>query len=1391
MPKTEEEDEEALTPQGDESDDEWERVPSPSAKGADDDEWEKVETSPEETKPPITEKDLPGMTQKGLATANLRKLPFTPPTRFEKERPGDMGGEIAQGLGTLGRQAKGIAQSLVAPEMKGYQAFKQAKESGQGKGAALGYGVARGILAAAPGDPYGQAEEILHTPRDYAERRAGGKGQEGNVEGYNPIYSALAPTAAQATQVDLPTMEAAARTGNVAGVRAEMGLPMAEAIGGPLAHEIGQIPAIKNAPGKVLNALHNPMTLGLTPEQLITKGVRPRQRATGWDAAVNNPDVQRAIVDYHKADPIRSLDDMKDAVPEMKEKLWDGKVQPALDRQGPRPMDKEMKAVAQDVRDAITPTMREFNPTGVEQLEKLAGQLERSRTVAEASDLQKYANAQLQSYFDKYPTARRSALATHPDVLGWEVARRSLRENLIKVMEGAGETEAAPARKAYGDLTTIEKELERRKNPNDRSSNTSLSRLLGWISAIPTLGVGAAVGELAHHLNKPDVNIRRGIAGLNPPEAAPFTPPPAFVPPPTPPAPPPPGAGLGGPFEIERPPGGGPGATGGMWQQQVGQPPPLESGAPRSPFQEPIGPQPGPPEPITPPIQGEQQRLPMPETPQEAPLWNLEPINAPRNVPELQQLPGAAGPPRGLEAEPGQVPAKVGGEIAGKGEIQTTPAEGLRVGDTFVDDKGEPRRIAEIEGQTIKTADGTLRDYKEGEIEHQGELNSPRAQLARGGMFHPAEEGTEIQGEKPEIEAPEEKPPQKEIPEDAEREKYIASQPDRAQAEEQWDEMSARERAAAVDFYQLKPEGPRTEPVQTAEKAIEAIKERVKDQTHEGKERDYKVYPKGELDPNKIYATTFLLDDGSALLGDKGIQSHMQLAKEIGQHHLNDANAIRMVAPDSYELHGMPSEEQLAEMNRWHRGLQLENRQNVHDAGHMYWDFYPEDVKGYSADAHSEQHETNSGSPSDFRRAIEEYYGKEEEAGAGGFKPDDVRISTRTPTALRATENPHTTPLAIDMDSVRNAQGLTEKLADVVKQYPDLAKAMKGAKTPAERLSRFVDHIADNLEWLHNQMPPEIREITRKWYDSANKMAKDLAEEHGIDHKQTSGVMAALSPQKDWNMNVSLAKRVIETMKNQGDTVTSPEMLAKGKELTAEGANAAMKSVIKNLKGKTLDQITDPYEKAAWIRLYDEAHNPRSYEEIAPDGRIMGNAKTIKGVDAKVAWGDLGSIEKAVNIMLDGSRENISNQLGAMHKVRNFYNNIVDPMSEHPDVTIDTHAVAAGHIQPFSGNSHEVSMNFGGPSSALTGSNGTYPLYAEAYRKAAAKLGLKPRELQSIVWEQVRDLFPAEWKTAANAKKVAGVWGEYGKGKLTLDAARKQIVDLAGGFKKPEWFEKR
>jgi hypothetical protein len=498
--------------------------------------------------------------------------------------------------------------------------------------------------------------------------------------GYSPLYRGAAALGGIAG-VNAEGMEEAAKHGDTAGVVGHTALPAIGAAmgadqaltGGKATGALGKIPG--KAVQSTLDTLGNPYTLGMDSGGLLTKGVRPRARAQGWQEAIQSPGVQRAIKEADAASPIQGNEDFHDAIGPMKEKLWNEKVQPALDRQGPRPVD--MKPAAQAVRDAITPEMREFNPTGVAQLEDLAGKLEKSRTVDEASNLQKYANGQLESYFSKYPTARRSALTASPDTLGWETARRAIREQLNKTMEDAGETQAADARKDYGHLTTIEKELERKVNPNERKAPFNLARTLGLIGALPTAGLSVLAGETISHLNNPDVLVRRGIAKMNPPAEAPFTPPPAFKPP-APPAVqqslplPPENAPL---FNIQQTPKLRPDFEEPRLAPIHGEQLPLQEHSPFFDIQQTPKLKPDFEEPRLGQIHGEQQPLGL--APPEAPLFNIQTPNPRGRVPELQRIGGTAENPVGMEQERGL------GVIGGHGKT----GELGRIGDS------EPRRV--------------------------------------------------------------------------------------------------------------------------------------------------------------------------------------------------------------------------------------------------------------------------------------------------------------------------------------------------------------------------------------------------------------------------------------------------------------------------------------------------------------------------------------------------------------------------------------------------------------------------------------------------------------------------------------------------------------------------
>ena len=164
--------------------------------------------------------------------------------------------------------------------------------------------------------------------------------------------------------------------------------------------------------------------------------------------------------------------------------------------------------------------------------------------------------------------------------------------------------------------------------------------------------------------------------------------------------------------------------------------------------------------------------------------------------------------------------------------------------------------------------------------------------------------------------------------------------------------------------------------------------------------------------------------------------------------------------------------------------------------------------------------------------------------------------------------------------------------------------------------------------------------------------------------------------------------------------------------------------------------------------------------------------------------GNFGEIAKAVkSIESNGDLNIISDALGMKHKVRNFYNNIEVPFSDFDDITIDTHAIAAGYMRPLGGSDPLVSQGLGtaGSSSDPTGAQGSYGFLADNYRVVAGDRGLRPRESQSIVWEAVRTLMDDK-KTLPNKQKVNQIWNAYDRGDLTQEQALGLIEEVFGSF---------
>ena len=402
------------------------------------------------------------------------------------------------------------------------------------------------------------------------------------------------------------------------------------------------------------------------------------------------------------------------------------------------------------------------------------------------------------------------------------------------------------------------------------------------------------------------------------------------------------------------------------------------------------------------------------------------------------------------------------------------------------------------------------------------------------------------------------------------------------------------------------------------------------------------------------------------------------------------------------------------------------------------------------------------------------------------------RIAQRYPTAVTPLGDPMDPSLVVDSKAIEQG-GVLDRAVDIA---VDTSPGIKtGAKTTQGKLKAYREQSADNLKYLYDQTPEATRRIAGDWYRGANQLASGLSNRYGVTIEQSSGVLAALSPQKDWYQNVSLADRVFhsyEAGRKAGDALPNQ---AHAKKMRALYSKKMYADDVKEVLSKPFHELSD-IQKSMWIRSHDEAFSDRGYDIIAPTGESLGPALTQKGAPATTAWQSNTAIAKAVRIIENPSVENISKQMGEQHKVRNFYNNIVSPdhakeMPEIGDVTIDTHAVAASQLMPLSGSDDAVKANFGmlkgTPSSDVTGARGTYGLNADIYRQAASDAGIIPRELQSVTWEAVRGLYPAKWKNVDNKNAIRGIWDDYRKGRINLDTARSLILEKSGGVDVPDW----
>ena len=416
-----------------------------------------------------------------------------------------------------------------------------------------------------------------------------------------------------------------------------------------------------------------------------------------------------------------------------------------------------------------------------------------------------------------------------------------------------------------------------------------------------------------------------------------------------------------------------------------------------------------------------------------------------------------------------------------------------------------------------------------------------------------------------------------------------------------------------------------------------------------------------------------------------------------------------------------------------------------------------------------------------------------------GSRGHPATISSRVVTAKRSTVNSQATYTQTGLEAMKQDPASFRASMELLKNptmYPYF-RQLHGH--PDEIAEQALGQMVSNIKYVYANAPPLTRQFGREWYRQENKAAQREAARTGLPLASVAGAYAALSPQRDWNMNVFLSEAVIHAVMEEEKTPWSDAMSQTGERIAQ---TTALKALLARIGGKTLGELQLPAEKALWIRTWEQSRTPeqRYYRLFRPDGKLGDWARNNDGTKATPTWGSIAQIANAIkSVESGGDREIISEAMGDANKVRSFYNNILDPDSPNGDITADTHAIGVSFLDAIGGSTAPVMHGLGtspeaakhppgwkaAPSPAGTGVKGLYGLHAEAYRRAAKDLGVLPDEVQSLVWEAKRGLF--EHMPAGAKAAIHKTWESFHKGEIEFPQAQAQVVAQAGGWKEPDW----
>ncbi len=288
---------------------------------------------------------------------------------------------------------------------------------------------------------------------------------------------------------------------------------------------LGKVPPVTGGAGRFqftggVGTIPDRMAIAATdPIPEMVRAIKPKNSAFGFDKTLANraaPEIKGAEVQSGVpigakegtpyAYPGHVVDDVLDNIKAAKASLWD-KIRQHMGPQAAMGTEIDLTPLAAATKKSIPAQIRILQPEVAKQMEQEADSLYAGKKVSvpEAEDLLQGFNAKLDSYYAKFPGARRASLAANPDMAHIYSSAEALRKGLYdKLEENTGSPAVRDYKKRYGALSQVEENLQPRRNVAARQNPNSLTEQVGSVSA---------AGDVASGLGKTAAAIFSGHPG--------------------------------------------------------------------------------------------------------------------------------------------------------------------------------------------------------------------------------------------------------------------------------------------------------------------------------------------------------------------------------------------------------------------------------------------------------------------------------------------------------------------------------------------------------------------------------------------------------------------------------------------------------------------------------------------------------------------------------------------------------------------------------------------------------------------------------------------------------------------------------------------------------------